>query len=294
MLIAGASGLIGREIVRRAAGAHEVRRLVRRAPRADDEVRWDPDAGTIPHDAVEHADAIVSLSGASLSRLPWTARYRDEILRSRVRATATIAEAIARADAPPRAWVSASAVGIYGDRPGEVLDERSARGTGFLADVVEAWEGATAPAAERTRVVHSRTGIVLARDGALAPLMRTTALGLGAAIGDGSMHWPWIGLGDEARAILHLATASELSGPVDLVGPTPATSREVTTQLAAAMHRPHLLRLPRFALRAVMGLAAQELLLADQDVRPERLRADGFAFETPTLPDAMRAALRTP
>ncbi|WP_460784958.1 TIGR01777 family oxidoreductase [Microbacterium tumbae] len=291
ILLAGASGLIGSEVARHAAGDHEVRALVRRAPSRDHEARWDPADGEIPQRAVDEADAVISLSGASLSRLPWTRGYREEILRSRVTATTTIARAIAASRTPPSVWVSASAVGIYGDRQGETLSESAPRGSGYLSDVVAAWEASTAAAAGSTRIVHARTGLVLAGSGALKPLLLTARLGLGATVGNGRQHWPWISLEDEARAILHLATASRLSGPVNLTGPATAISKDVTTALARAVHRPHLFRLPAFALRAAMGRAADELLLADQRVEPARLRADGFAWRTPTVEDAVAAAL---
>lgn len=291
ILLAGASGMIGTAVAQRADG-HEIRRLVRRDAAAA-EYRWDPMNGTVPPEAIEWADAVISLSGASLARLPWTRRYRRTILHSRTETTSALAVAIERAAEPPAAWVSASAVGIYGDRPGEMLTERSSPGTGYLADVVRAWEHATSAASGRTRVVHARTGLVLSRAGALKPLLRTTGLGLGAKVGDGRQHWPWIALADEARALIHLATDSALRGPVNLTGPETATSEHVTRALAEALHRPHLLRLPRFALRAAMGLAADELLLADQAVRPDALLADGFVFDAPNLASAVRAAIST-
>lgn len=294
ILLVGASGLIGSATASLARNGHDVRALVRRDPVDASEHRWDPASGSAPAEPIAWADAVISLSGASLSHLPWTARYRDEILRSRVDTTAAIAHAIAQSDSPPASWVSGSAVGFYGDRPGEELDEDAGRGRGFLADVVSAWEDATGPAAARTRVVHARTGLVLAAGGALTPLVLTTRLGLGATVGNGRQHWPWIALEDEARALLHLATASELSGPVNLVAPAAATSRQVTTALALALHRPHVFRLPAFALRAGMGLAAEELLLADQRAVPRRLREDGFAFRYATPDAAIAAALGSP
>lgn len=292
ILISGASGLIGTELQRRAGLEHEVRVLVRRDAVAPHEYRWDPDADVVPDAAIEWADAVVSLSGASLSRLPWTRRYRAEMRRSRIAGTGALARAIVRANRAPAAWVAGSAVGYYGDRPGELLTEASDAGRGFLTDLVTAWEAATGPAADRTRVVLARTGLVLARRGALKPLMVTTRVGLGATVGDGRQHWPWIGLDDEARALLHLATSSGLSGPVNLAGPEPATSKEITTAIARGMRRPHLLRLPRTALRTAMGVAADELLLADQRVRPQALAEDGFVFETPTAVAAVGRVTR--
>jgi len=292
ILLAGASGLIGSELTRLAAGEHDLRRLVRRPPNDDHEIRWDPSTGTVPQSAIDEADAVISLSGANLARLPWTRGYRNEILQSRVSSTSAIARAISMSSSPPSVWVSASAVGFYGNRPGETLTEDADRGTGFLSDIVDAWERATSAAAGSSRVVHARTGLVLARGGALRPLLLTTRLGLGATVGDGRQHWPWISLADEARALLHLATASRLAGAVNLTAPAPATSKEITTALAQALHRPHLLRLPAFALRAGMGRAADALLLADQRVEPTRLLTDGFRFSTPTVPSAMDAVVR--
>lgn len=294
ILLIGASGLIGSATASLARKTHEVRTLVRRDPVDESEHRWDPASGSAPAEPVAWADAVISLSGASLSRLPWTARYRDEILRSRVGTTAAVARAIAQSERPPTAWVSGSAVGFYGDRPGEELDEDAGRGRGFLADVVSAWEGATSPAASRTRIVHARTGLVLAAGGALAPLMLATRAGLGATVGAGTQHWPWIALEDEARALLHLATGSTLAGPVNLVAPASSTASEVTRALARALHRPHALRLPAFALRAGMGLAAEELLLADQRAMPKRLLEDGFAFRHATPDAAIAAAVGSP
>ena len=293
ILLVGASGLIGSATASLARKAHEVRTLVRRDPIDEAEHRWDAASDSAPAEPIAWADAVISLSGASLSHLPWTARYRDEILRSRVATTAAIAHAIARSEHPPTAWVSGSAVGIYGDRPGEELDEEAGRGRGFLAGVVSAWEGATAPAATRTRVVHARTGLVLAAGGALSPLMLATRLGLGATVGDGKQHWPWIALEDEARALLHLATGSALTGPVNLVAPARSTSSHVTRALARALHRPYAFRLPAFALRTGMGLAAEELLLADQCAVPDRLLEDGFVFGHTTVDAAIAATLAT-
>ncbi|MGM1017284.1 MAG: TIGR01777 family oxidoreductase [Actinomycetota bacterium] len=292
ILLAGASGLIGTEVKRLLSTTeHRVRSLVRRPTHGGDEFTWDPAAGTIPAAALDWADAVISLSGASLARLPWTRAYKEAILSSRVQATGTIAAGIAASADPPLAWVSGSAVGYYGDRPGETLSEDSLRGAGFLADVVEAWEDATAPAAGSTRIVHARTGLVLAQEGALKQLLLTTRLGLGATVGSGRQYWPWIGLADEARALVHLATESTREGAVNLVSPQSATSKEVTTQLAAALHRPHVFWLPRPVLSIVMGTAADELLFADQHAEPTALLDDGFRFSEPELPRAIASAV---
>lgn len=292
ILVAGASGFIGTALRRELeADGHEVRALVRRPARDATEYEWQPAEGRIPIVAVEWADGVVNLSGAYLGRVPWTRAYRREIYFSRVTATRTIARAIAAADDPPRVWVSGSATGYYGHRPGELLTEDSPAGEGFLAGVVSRWEAATARADDVTRVVHIRTGVVLADGGSLSPLLLATRLGAGATIGTGQQLWPWISLEDEVAAIVHLLTRSELSGPVNLTGPEPAPSAEITRLYARAMRRPHLLRVPGWLLRLVVGEPADEILLPDQRVVPTRLLADGFEFRHPTAQEAVAAAV---
>ncbi|HLT82651.1 MAG TPA: TIGR01777 family oxidoreductase [Phototrophicaceae bacterium] len=291
VLLAGASGPIGASVRRElTSGGHEVRTLVRREVRGSDEYRWSPADGQVPHDAVEWADGVVSLSGAPLGRLPWTRGYRREIYRSRVSATRTLARAIAAAEDPPAVWVSGSATGFYGDRPGELLTEESGPGEGFLAGVVLRWERATAAADDVTRVVHARSGVVMTEGGALGPLALATRLGAGASIGTGRHRLPWISVEDEGRALVHLLAHSELRGPVNLTGPEPATWDDMTRALARALHRPHLLRLPAWLLRTVMGEVAEEMLLPDQDIAPSRLASDGFEWRQRTVQDAVAAA----
>ncbi len=292
ILVSGASGLIGSALQEELrAHGHEVRVLVRREPAGVSEYEWHPEEGRLPAEAVEWADGVVTLSGAPLGRLPWTRAYRREIYESRVTATRTVARAFAAAAHPPRVWVSGSATGFYGDRPGTVLTEESGPGDGFLAGVVLRWEAATARADDVTRVVHIRTGLVMADGGALAPLQLATRLGAGATIGTGRQQWPWISLADEARAIVHLLAHSELSGPVNLTGPRAATSADITRALAREMHRPHLFRLPAWFLRLVLGEPAEEMLLPDQRILPVRLQADGFTFRHETAQEAVAAAL---
>lgn len=292
VLVAGASGLIGTELVAQlTAAGHTVQRLVRRPPRGEHEFSWAPDAKIIDFRLLESVDAVVNLSGASLNRIPWTSRYKDQILRSRVKATQALVEAMGMSSSPPPIFLSGSAVGFYGDRPGETLTEESARGTGFLADVVAEWEAAAMLAPSRTRTVLLRTGVVLATGGgALQPLQLATRFGLGSTVGQGTQHWPWIALHDEAAAIVHLLT-SALEGPVNLAGPTPATSEEITRRLATDMHRPHVLKLPEAIVGVGMGEMGRELLLPSQKVVPAKLEADGFVFRFRTSDDAIDAAL---
>jgi uncharacterized protein (TIGR01777 family) len=294
VLVSGASGLIGTEVcVQLGAAGHTVARLVRRDPRAADEFRWNPAALSIDEAALDQVDAVINLSGASLARLPWTPGYRRQILESRVQATRTLTDAMRRSRKAPPVLLNASAVGIYGNRPNEVLTEDSAPGADFLATVVAAWEAEASRAPEPTRVVTFRTGLVIARGGALRPLLPLVRLGLAGPLGRGTQHWPWISLHDEAAAIVHLL-GSTLSGPVNLVGPTPATATDVIRAVAASLRRPFLLPVPEFLLTLALQDAARQLLLADQQVTPGRLQDDGFVFAHRTAAEAVDWMLRRP
>jgi uncharacterized protein (TIGR01777 family) len=287
VLVSGASGFIGTELVRQLENdGHTVLRLVRSHPTSDSEFNWAPQSHMLDPGLVDSVDAIINLSGAPTGRLPWTKKYQQEILSSRVDATKTLTEAMAHAATPPSVFLNASAVGIYGDRPAERLTEESAKGSGFLADVVEAWEAAAHVAPESTRVVTFRTGLVVGRGGAFTPLLPLTRLGLGARMGSGGQHWPWISLYDEAAAIRHLLSSS-LTGPVNLVGPTPVTAGRITRYLAHAMHRPYFLAVPEKVITTALGSAGLDLLLASQKALPERLLADGFRFRHSTVEPAI-------
>ena len=291
IVIGGASGLIGSALSRRlVARGDTVIRLVRREPLGLDEARWAPELGELDPEVLRGADAVVNLSGATLSRLPWTRSYRREILRSRLAATETIVAAIevlTASGAKLPALISGSATGAYGNRPGEVLTETSKPGTGFLAEVVQAWEAAARRAPAGTRVVLARTGLVIARGGALTPLRLLTQLCLAGPISGGKQHWAWIALEDEVGAILHLID-HDIHGPVNLVGPAPATAGAVVRALAAQLRRPYWLPIP---LAGLMGEAGRELLGADQAVLPEVLTASGYVFAHSSIDSALAAAL---
>lgn len=287
-VIAGASGFIGRALVAElTAAGWTITRLVRGASTRADEISWDPQIGKLDPAVLSGADAIINLSGASISRIPWTQSIRESIAASRREATTTLVTAINAAKVTPSTFLSGSAVGIYGNRGDEELTETSARGAGFLADVTEEWEAHASGA--NCRTVYLRTGLVLGDGGALAPLRLATSFFAGARVGSGQQWWPWISHRDEVRAIVHLID-SKLRGAVNLVGPTPARSVEVTRELARIMKRPHLFVIPSFAI-GLMGDAGRELLLASQKIRATALEKDGFVFEHRTVVDALRWAI---
>ncbi|CAO1650961.1 TIGR01777 family oxidoreductase [Salinibacterium sp. NYA9b] len=288
VLVAGASGYIGTELVAQlTAAGFEVMQLVRREPTAEGEYEWDPRAGTADERAIERADAVINLAGASTGKLPWTPSYKREILRSRVDGTRALAEAIRRASNPPVVFLSGSAVGYFGSRPGEVLTDESSKGTGFLSDVVYAWEQAARLTPSTTRLVMFRTGIVVGQGGAFTPLNFLTRFGVGSRLGSGTQYWPWISLHDEAAAIVHLLR-SDFAGAVSLVGPTPATAETVTTTLARKMKRPHWFVVPSFAFR-MLGDAGEDLILVDENVQSPTLASTGFTFRHTTIEQAIDA-----
>ena len=296
IVIAGSSGMIGRALTAalRERGDRVVR-LVRHEPGDADELRWDPSTGYLDPEALAGADAVVNPSGASLSKLPWTKAYRREILGSRITATTAIVGALherARLGTAVPVLISGSAVGVYGSRPGEVLTEESAPGGGFLAEVVRAWEASAASAPAETRVVFARTGLVVGPDGATAPLRLMARFGLAGPLGGGRQYWPWVALADEVGALVHLID-SPISGPVNIVGPEPATAGDVIRAVAAHEHRPYWLPAPSFAVSAGLGAAGRELLLADQQIRATVLADDGFAFLYRTIDEAVAAVNRT-
>ncbi|MER5927123.1 TIGR01777 family oxidoreductase [Streptomyces mirabilis] len=292
--IAGASGLIGSALTRSlTADGHEVVRLVRRAPRGKDEVRWDPDGQRMDAAGLAGCAAVVNLAGAGVASRRWTEAYKRKILDSRVRGTATLATAVASLDERPRVFVNGSAIGFYGETGDRVVDESAPPGEGFLPSVCVAWEGAAAPAREAgVRTVFARTGLVVAREGGawgkLFPLFKA---GLGGRMGDGRQYWSYISLHDEVAAIRHLIDTSSLSGPVNLTTPTPLTNREITEAMGRVLHRPTVFPTPAPLLRLALGDMSGDIL-GSQRVHPTRLLSSGFTFAFPSIEGALRAALR--
>ncbi|MBM3838961.1 MAG: TIGR01777 family protein [Verrucomicrobia bacterium] len=295
ILIAGSSGLIGSALAATLSQqGHQVTRLVREAvPCGSADLRWDPDSGA-PDAKLEGFEAVVHLGGRNIASGRWTEAVKVSIRESRVRSTQLLSCALQEIRNPPRVFISASGISIYGNRGAEILTEDSSPGTGFLADVVREWEAATRPAAERgLRVANLRFGLVLsAHGGALAKMLLPFKLGLGGVVGSGEQYWSWITLEDAVRAIQHTLVTEALSGPLNLVSPNPVTNREFTRALGAALRRPTILPVPAFVARIALGEMADEALLASTRALPAMLAASGFKFLHSDLAEALRSLLQ--
>lgn len=293
VLVTGSSGLVGSTLVKKlSAQGHQVTRAVRRTPRPG-EIRWDPDHDTIETGAIQHLDAVVHLAGAGIGDHRWTDEYKRELLDSRVQTTSLLASTIAAVDHPPTVFLSGSAIGVYGPRGSDVLDEHGALGDSFLADICVQWERATAAAESAgVRTVHLRTGIVLAAEGgALKKQLPLFKLGLGGKFAKGTQWQSWIAITDEIRAIEHLLTA-DVSGAVNLTAPNPVTNADFAKVLAAVLKRPSFLRVPSFGPKLLLGSElADALLFTGQRVVPTKLQASGYVFQYSTLEVALRAIL---
>ncbi|MEB3327684.1 MAG: TIGR01777 family oxidoreductase [Candidatus Sericytochromatia bacterium] len=296
ILVSGASGLIGRALVAfLQGGGHEVVRLVRR-PAGPGEVQWDPERGVLDPQALEGFDAVVHLAGEGIAEGRWTAERKARILRSRTEGTRVLSAALAGLARKPEVLISASAIGFYGDRGNEPLDETAEPGRGFLADVTRAWEAAAAPAQDAgIRVVWLRTGIVLSpRGGALAQMLPPFQLGLGGPVGSGRQVMSWIALDDLVGAIHHALFTPALRGPVNGTAPAPVTSTEFGRVLGHVLGRPAVLPLPGLAVRTLFGEMGEALLLGGARVQPGALTASGFTFLCPSLEQALRHELGLP
>ncbi|MEV6169725.1 TIGR01777 family oxidoreductase [Streptomyces sp. NPDC051954] len=291
--VAGASGLIGSALVRSlTADGHEVLRLVRHAPRAADELRWDPEARQVDTAGLAGCDAVVNLAGAGVGSRRWTDAYKSRIRSSRILGTSALAEAIASLDTPPRVFVNGSAIGFYGETGDRTVDERSPHGAGFLPELCVEWEGSAAAAQKAgVRTVFTRTGLVVApKGGAWGKLFPLFKAGLGGRMGDGRQYWSFVSLHDEVAAIRHLIDTDGLSGPFNVTAPQPLTNREITAAMGRVLHRPTLFAVPAPVLRTVLGEMAGDVL-GSARVLPTRLLESGFTFAFPDIEGAIRAAL---
>jgi uncharacterized protein (TIGR01777 family) len=286
--VSGASGLIGTALsAELTAAGDDVVRLVRREARSPGEISWDPSSALDPA-ALTDVDAVVHLSGAPIAAKRWTPARKAELRASRIVSTKTLVAAMVAATPRSRVLICGSAIGYYGDKGDQVVDESSQPGTGFLADLVRDWEAAAeAAAAAGVRVACMRSGVVLAADGGmLGRLMLPFRLGLGARIGSGSQYLSWISLTDEVRAIKVVLDRSDLAGPVNLTAPEPVTNAEFTKALAKVLGRPAVFTLPSPVLSAALGELASELL-ASARVVPSKLLEAGFRFRDPDVRTAL-------
>ncbi len=292
--VTGSHGLVGSALVTLlTAGGHQPIRLVRGEARGENEVRWEPSGGLRDPSRLEGFDGVVHLAGENIAAGRWTPERKAAIRESRVEGTRRLSEDLGRLARRPRVLVAASAVGFYGDRGEEVLQEDSPPGAGFLAEVCREWEAAADPAVRAgIRVAHARFGMVLSPNGgALKRMLLPFRLGLGGAIGTGRQFMSWIALDDAVRAILHILSHETLRGPVNMVAPTAVTNAEFARVLGRALSRPAVATLPAPAVRLIFGEMAEELLLASARVLPERLQESGYTFQFPELADALRHLL---
>ncbi len=293
--VTGSTGLIGTALsARLTTNGHSVCPIVRREPLAASEIGWDPGNGVIDAESISQLDAVVHLAGAGIGDHRWTERYKQVLLASRVDGTTLLAQTLAELGGDgPQVLISGSAIGYYGDRGDELVDESSPAGTGFLADICRAWEAGTAAAESAgVRVVQIRTGIVLSRDGgALSKMLPLFKLALGGRFGNGRQWMSWITIGDQIAAIEHLLTSS-ITGPVNLTAPAPVRNADFAKALGRVLHRPAVLPVPGFGPKLLLGSElAKALLLDGQRVRSSRLASDGFRFADPEIEPALRSAL---
>lgn len=278
IFVCGASGFVGTELVKF---------LTEQGHQVIGERR--------PPEAFPQVDAVVHLGGKNIASGRWTSDLKREILESRIQSTRQLVSAMRRAQSLPKVFVCASAVGFYGKKRSEILTEDAAAGDGFLAEVCKAWEAEAVQAANfAVRVVNLRCGMILGRKGgALKNMLLPFKFGLGGKLGSGAQHVSWISLTDTVRAILHCIEQSSLSGPVNIVAPQVLTNAEFTRALGAALHRPTFCTIPAFALRLLLDEMAEELLLSDLKVAPQKLRDSAFVFEDSEIEQAMSNLIKS-
>lgn len=293
ILIAGASGLVGSALVSKlkAEGA-EVTPLVRSAAKAG-EIEWHPDRGLIDAPALEGCDAIINLAGDGIANGRWTEEKKRRILDSRVNGTRLLSETVANLSRKPATFINASAIGFYGSRGDDLVDEDSGPGEGFLASVCRQWESATAPAEQAgIRVVKIRLGVILTKDGGImGSMLRPFKLGLGGKVGSGKQVISWVAMDDVVAVISFILQNESVRGPVNVVAPHPVTNEEFTKALGRVLSRPTFMAMPAFAAKLAFGEMADEMMLSSTRVAPKVLNNAGFKFQYPELEAAVRAML---
>ena len=295
LLISGSHGLVGKALAKSLeAEGHEIFRLVRHAPGSNSEIEWSPDRYSIALARLEGFDAVVHLAGESIASGRWDDEKKRKIRESRVKGTKLLSDALANLARPPLTLISASAIGYYGNRGDELLNENSPPGGDFLADVCVEWENATAHAAEKgIRVVKTRFGIILdAEDGALPKMLTPFRMGVGGKLGSGKQWMSWIGLNDVVGAIEHVLVSDNVKGPVNFVAPNPVRNAEFTKTLGRVLSRPTIFPIPEFGVRLAFGEMADALLLSSQRVEPNGLIEAGYQFRYSVLEAALRHVIQ--
>ncbi|MBX3151796.1 TIGR01777 family oxidoreductase [Candidatus Obscuribacterales bacterium] len=291
ILVSGSRGLLGSELIPRLkARGHQVRRLVRSAKDANpSDFVWDPASGELQGE-LKNIEGIIHLAGESIASSRWNDAKKKEIRESRIKGTTFISETAAAIRPLPKVLLCASAIGFYGDRGSETLDENSSNGSGFLAELCMDWETATNPARDAgIRVVNLRIGVALSpKGGALGKMLLPFQLGAGGIIGSGKQEMSWIAIDDVADAMVHCVENETISGPVNLTAPNPVSNKEFTRAMGAVLGRPTLFPMPDFAARLAFGEMADELLLSSAKVLPKKLQASGFQFGYPDIEGALR------
>ena len=296
ILITGSHGLVGKALISELVkDGHEIVSLVRHKSEGASEIEWHPNQRSIDSERVSGFDVVVHLAGESIASGRWTDEKKRKIRESRVAGTTLLSQALARSSKPPAAFISASAIGYYGNRADELLNEKSAPGNDFLAEVCVAWERATGEAEARgVRTVHARFGIILDQEGgALAKMLTPFRMGVGGRIGDGKQWMSWIALVDIIKGLKFVIENESIAGPVNFVAPNPVTNGEFTKTLGDALSRPTLFPMPSFAVRLAFGEMADALLLSSAKVEPKRLQESGYRFEFENLQPALAAILKT-
>ena len=297
ILVSGSHGLVGKALLKSLTNdGHEVVRLVRHQPIVGDpEVWWDPGEGRIDSERLEGHEAVVHLAGESIASGRWTSEKKRSILESRVKGTLLLSKSLAHLSQPPSVFLSASAIGYYGDRGEELLTEQSAPGNDFLSKVCIDWEGATTAASEKgIRTVHTRFGIILDDEGgALGKMLTPFRMGIGGRVGSGKQWMSWIALEDVVNGLKFLMGETSTRGPVNFVAPNPVTNAEFTKTLGRVLSRPTIFPVPEFGVRLAFGEMADALLLSSQRVEPGVLKSKGFEFKWTMLESALRNILNT-
>jgi len=294
ILLSGASGLVGSALqIHLRAEGHKIYRLVRNPPRSAQEIFWNPESGLLDTPSIENFDACIHLSGENIGEGRWTAEKKKRLRESRILSTQTLVKKFLSLKKPPSHFLCASAVGFYGDRGDETLDEQSIAGQGFLPQLCEEWEQTSEPlSAQGIRVAHLRFGIILSsKGGALSKMLTPFKLGLGGIIGSGKQWMSWIALEDTIRAI-DFVLEHPLNGPINLVSPQAVTNEEFTKTLGECLHRPTLFKVPTFAAKLAFGEMAEGLLLASTKAIPKKLEEAKFHFLHPSLSEAIHSILK--